>query len=568
MLVGLYIKNIALIDELEVGFAPGLNVLTGETGAGKSIIIDAVNLVLGGRADRELVRSGCDKAIVEAVFEISSNKAAIDVIEELGFEAEDGVVMLSRELFATGRSVCRISGRMATAGLVKQISETLIDVHGQHEHQSLLNPSRHLAFLDAFAGEEAEKAIERTRQAYVEHEAVIKRLKSDFGTEAERERLMDMLKWQVDEISAARLFKGEEQELVSQLKLLRNGEAIISALTSAYDDLYASDASSMSLLRASAASMEGIASFSEEYEEIVKKLDESFYILEDAAAGLRTMKSSFDYDPALLEEAETRLDVISKLKRKYGGSEEAVLEFFEEVKARLDELENSAETLKKLTKERERLKVDLFEASRDLSLIRRKVAKTLSGKVVEQLKDLGISKAKFEVRFEDMPDAKTAQYTANGFDTAEFMLSANAGEPVRPLAKVASGGEMSRIMLALKNIGAAMNATPVMVFDEIDAGISGKIAHAVSYKMIEISRARQVICVTHLPQIACAADVHYLIEKNDEKGVVKTRLYSLDENGRISEIARLTSGAEISETGKTHAKELLNKANAYKSSIL
>lgn len=567
MLLSLYIKNIALIDTLEVGFSPGLNILTGETGAGKSIIIDAVNLALGERADRELVKAGSEKAAVEAVFDIAGNEQAALTLSELGFEAEDGLLPLARELYANGRSVCRVCGRIVTSTILKQVSETLIDVHGQHEHQVLLNPSRHRTFLDAFAGNDALAALKEVGTLYERHREIVAKIEKDYGSDAERERRIDMLKWQINEIKAARLVSGEEAALEIRLKVLRNGENILSALSVAYEALYSGDAASLSQLRTCADSLGRIADLSEEYGGLYGRLDEAYYTLEDAAERLRDLKNGFEYDPSMLEEVETRLNSISRLKRKYGGSEDAAIAYLASAEEELYTLENSAQILEKLKKEERDVFRALYESAAVLSDIRRASSSSLSKAVEEQLRDLGMLSARFEVFFEPAPKQSGAVITRQGFDKAEFLLSANAGEPPRPLAKVASGGEMSRIMLALKNIGAFMHATPVMVFDEIDAGISGKIAQAVAHKMIEISRQRQVICVTHLPQIACAADTHYLIEKKEEESTVKTLLYPLDDEGRKKEIARLTSGERISDAGLVHAAELLKAAGEYKAQL-
>jgi len=561
MLNRLIIRNIALIDFLEVDFADGLNVLSGETGAGKSIIIDSVNLVLGERADRDMIRTGAASAAVEAWF--SDARGVEDILEEQQIEY-NGELVLSRELSASGRNVCRVNGTLVTLGVLKAISDRLVDVHGQHEHQSLLDEKNHIAVLDSFDDAIGQTAAE-VRQAYTDYHEALRRLKSLFGSEGERERRIDILKFQINELKQANITEGEEEELQVQRARLHNAERIMEALSAAYAALYdAEPMNVLSALRDVSRRLSGLSDVDERYGQLAASVDEAYYALEEVADSVRDDMDSALFDPDALERIEDRLALIASLRRKYGDPL-VTGEFLRGLERELEELVNSEELQNELNEKAQALRETLYERCVRLSELRRAAAKRFETLVLQQLHDLGMQSAQFEVRFSDIPGIENAAFTANGFDTVEFYISTNRGEPVKPLRKVASGGEVSRIMLALKTVAADRGGIPTMIFDEIDTGISGRIAQVVAEKLAVISRGRQVVCVTHLPQIASMADRHFLIEKSSDENATHTRLSVLAGEDRTQEIARLAGGG--SGASLAHAAEMLMRASEFKSSI-
>jgi DNA repair protein RecN (Recombination protein N) len=561
MLNRLSIKNIALIDALEVDFTGGMNVLSGETGAGKSIIIDSVNLVLGERADREMIRTGAPSAAVEAWF--SDARGVEDILAEQQIES-DGELVLSRELSASGRNVCRVNGALVTLAVMKAISDKLVDVHGQHEHQSLMNEKNHLAMLDSFDASIGQAAAEaaQARDAYA---AIQKRIKSLFGSEGERERRIDILKFQVNELRQAAIAEGEEDELIAQRTRLNAAERIMEALSAAYETLYeAEPVSALSALRDVSRRLSGIADVDARSGDMAAKVDEAYYTLEEVASAVRRGMDEALFDPDALERIEDRLALIVSLRRKYGdplvtGAYLAGLE------QELDDLLGSAALLSELNAKEQAQREALYARCKALSEMRRAAAQRFEALVTRQLHDLGMGDACFKVRFAPLPDIGDAVFSADGLDMVEFYISTNRGEPTKPLRKVASGGEVSRIMLALKTVSADRGGIPTMIFDEIDTGISGHIAQVVAEKLAVLSRGRQVVCVTHLPQIASMGDRHFLISKASDETATRTSLTALDGDGRVREIARLTGGG--SGASLMHAAELLAQASAFKTSI-
>jgi DNA repair protein RecN (Recombination protein N) len=561
MLSRLFIKNIALIDALDVEFAEGLNVLSGETGAGKSIIIDAVNLVLGERADRELIRTGAPSAAVEAWF--SDIRGVDDILEEQQIEADDELV-LSRELSASGRNVCRVNGTLVTLAVLKALSDRLVDVHGQHEHQSLLSEKNHIAMLDSF-DEAIGKAAADVSEAYNTYSAVLKRIKTLFGSEGDRERRIDILKFQINELKQAAVTEGEEEELILQRTRLNAAERIMEALTAAYEVLYdAEPINVLSALKDANRRLTGIADVDARYDDMAAKVDEAYYTLEEVASAVRHEMNEEMFDPDALERIEERLALIAVLKRKYGDPL-ITGDYLRGIEQEFTDLLDSDALLKELTSKAQTLKEQLYGHSIRLSEMRRNTAKRFDKLIMQQLADLGMGDASFEVWFAELPSINDAVFSPEGIDTVEFYISTNRGEPLKPLRKVASGGEVSRIMLALKTVAADKGGIPTMIFDEIDTGISGRIAQVVAEKLSGISRGRQVVCVTHLPQIASMADRHFLITKHSDETTTRTYLAALDGTGRIKEIARLTGGD--SEASLAHASEMLQRADHFKTSI-
>ena len=560
MLQRLIIHNVALIEKLDVEFFEGFNVMTGETGAGKSIIIDSVNLVIGERANRELIKHGADKATVQAIFTFNHNERVASLCESLGVEDAEDTLILSRELSSSGKNACRANGTLVTLTALKSLSDCLIDVHGQHEHQSLLDVQRHIDILDAFALEELREQKAIVAEQYAAHHATNKRMLKGFLSEQERMRRIDILKFQIGEINAARLEPGEDIILAEERLLLSNSEQIIRSIEEGYRCLTEEDGGALPNAKRASHSILNIASFSEQYESIHTRLENAYYDLEDISLSLRDAKNSFEYDPSRLDEIEKRLDIIQMLKRKYGASIEDILSFAKKCEEELFEIESEAELRERLEKERgEHLKT-FRDAAGKLYLLRRKAADKFEKLVLEQLKDLGLQRANFSVQIEHDSEA----ISANGSDAIEFYLSTNAGEPLKPLSKVASGGEMSRIMLAFKTIVAAIDGIDTLIFDEIDTGISGRVASVVGEKMLSIAGSRQVVCVTHLPQIAAMADHHYLVKKSMAEESTTTSLILLDEQQRRHEVARIMGTSEESQLALEHAGELIRAAKQLK----
>lgn len=562
MLNRLVIKNIALIRELELDLSNGMNVLSGETGAGKSIIIDSVNLVLGERADRELIRTGASKAVVEAWFgDVKKSVKNILLAQEI--ESEQDLV-LSRELSATGKNVCRVNGSLVTLTILKTISDELVDVHGQHEHQSLLNEKNHIAMLDSVDSRIDMAKIDFEKD-YVEYTAVRKKLKALFGNDGDREHRIDILQFQIDEILQANITQGEEQDLLAQKKRLNEVENIMDALSAAYESLYESESSNvLALLKNTSKRFQSIGYVDKRYEEIAESIDEAYYSLEEIAVSIRDEMDECSFDSGTLEEIEERLALINTMTRKYKDPF-VTGEYINNAEQELADLVDSEKLVYELTEKAKKQKVELYEKSVLLSNLRRDAAKVFEKKVMRQLMDLGMSAVSFFVHFQQMQDIDDCAFFKNGMDTVEFYISTNKGEPKKPLKKIASGGEVSRIMLALKNIAADKGGIPTMIFDEIDTGISGKMAQVVAEKLQSISRGRQVICVTHLPQIASMADKHYLISKESDETSTQTFLRPLVEQERIREIARLAGGD--SSVTQEHAKEMIERAKKFKTTI-
>ncbi len=568
MLQRIEIHHIALIDEAMVEFAPGLNVLTGETGAGKSILIDALNLVLGVRADRELIQADCPKAVVEAVF-VDSVHACDALLEELGID-KDITLTLSRELFVNGRNVCRINGTLVNNAALQQISARLIDIHGQHEHQSIFNAQLHIELLDAFGGRDIAEAKSVMQQDLSSLRACMREL-SQYGAEhGERERRLDILRYQYDEISNAKLQIDEDTVLQRQRILMNNSQRIADAFILVEQSLYNEHNGIQDMLRAICHELRAIAPFDDAYQTLAAEFDELFYSLENATDSFQKKQQLLDFDADQAEEISKRLDEIQMLKRKYGGSIEAVLASAQTMEDEIFRLANATERIQTLEEEKSRILQRLYLQCTRLHDVRILAAERFRGCVTKELEDLGMSRVRFDVSYAPIPDRPVedvAQYHQNGLDHVEFMLSANPGQPLRPLSRIASGGEASRIMLALKNIAAQLDGIDCLIFDEIDTGLSGNMAHVVAQKMAVISRTRQVLCVTHLAQLASMADTHFLIEKHADKDVTKTTVTQLNEQSRALEVARLVGGQGESGHGLAHAKEMISQANSFKRSI-
>ncbi|HCH92538.1 MAG TPA: DNA repair protein RecN [Clostridiales bacterium] len=562
MLCQLSIENIALIDKLELELKNGLNILSGETGAGKSIIIDSLNFVLGERADKSLIRFGTDKASVEAVFEDYLTPAVKDCLDDLGIEAED-VLILRRKMSADGKNECRINGRISTLSALKSLTELLVDIHGQHEHQSLLKSTNHIKLLDKL-GEKKIATVKGEVEKDFDDYTSLKKEFSRFGNADERERKLDILSFQIDEIEKADVKEGEEDELLSARKRIRNMEKIISALEGAKNLLDGYDSQSVSASIKNANSLlNTISSYDENIAPIVDRLDSCKVEITDISETLSDMLQKLDFDSRSAEQIEERLEVVRTILRKYGGSYESLQRFYEEATKEAQTLSNATERVDQLEKEIKVAAEKLLASAKKLSQERRKIADKFEKDITKELCDLGMGGSTFKVEIETTDDVD--QISANGADSVEFMISPNVGEPLKPLAKIISGGEMSRFMLAFKNILAGVDDIGTMVFDEIDTGISGNISQVVSEKMCNISRARQVIAVTHMPSLASMADNHYLISKSTENGKTLTHVDLLEDD--TDEVARLIGGNDYSIYAVPHAKEMKANAQRYKDSL-
>ena len=562
MLQSLYLENIALIEKLGIELFPGFNVLTGETGAGKSIIIDAVNFVLGERTSRDLIRNGAARAKVEAVFNLNEGDAAFAALDALGIECDGNELILSRELSAAGRNACRVNGTLVPVASLKSVSDTLVDIHGQHEHQALLDAENHISYLDAYCHAESLPIIEKIDAIVSRRNELMLKRNSGFASEREREREMDMLRYQIEEIASANLEVGEEERLSAEKTVLLNAERIRTALETAHMALSgAEEGSAVSAIDTARRSMRDIAALNKDYEALGDKIEELYYAAEDISFVLRDTSENVESDMQRLEEIEQRLKLISDLKRKYGRTVEDVIDFGKDAGTKLNELENAEALAAELDAKLDKLKAEYNVAADELSKVRRAAGERLKRDVLNELKDLGMAKAMFDVA---LSDASGGEPRKGGRETAEFMLSANPGEPLKPLEKVASGGELSRIMLCFKSIFADNDRVPTLIFDEIDTGISGRTAAVVGEKMLGIAKKHQVICVTHLAQIAALAEAHLMVRKYDDGKNTFVETRQLNEEEKVQRIAQMMDGESDSPSALTHARELIARADKIK----
>lgn len=557
MLESLHIENIAVIESADLELGDGFNVLTGETGAGKSILIDSINLVLGERVSRDIIRSGAEAGHVSAVFRGISAPAR-ESLRSLGYEY-DGELLIQRDISADGRGACRISGRPATVSIVRSVGRLLVNIHGQHENQALLSTERHLHYLDEFAENGgAFSAYGEAYRAYRDAQSALSSVRMD---EAEKARRTDLLRYQIDEIEAAQLAPGEEEDLRARKLRLDNAEKIASAASEARAMLSGGEDSSgaQELLSRAGDALEGLSSVLPEMQGLSERLRNLAYETEDCAEELRGYLDDGEYDPRELERIEERMDLIFRLGRKYGGSVEEILEYRKRSHAELGQIEHAEEREAELSKRLKEAKKELFARGGVLSARRKKAAEEMSARIREELAFLNMPGVAFCVQFEDLPEPGP-----NGLEEAEFLISPNPGSPARPLAKIASGGEISRVMLAIKTVLARGDDIDTLIFDEIDTGVSGGAAQRIGEKLRQVSKDRQVVCVTHLAQIASQADRHVLIEKQIENGKTYTRLRMLDTRGREQELARIIAGTDITEKTLQTAAEMLSLAQKRK----
>ena len=572
MLLQLSIHHLALINDMTIDFEPGMNVMTGETGAGKSIVVDAVNLVLGERADRDLITNGEMKARVEAVFDIADNEKVKSLLNELALTGDDDVASISRELTSSGRNICRINGTIVPLQTLRQVSAQLLDIHGQHEHQLLLDSKNHIGYLDEYAADEIQPLLEQNQHAYTTWKQTAQKLSRLRKSVAEREQRIDMLRFQLEELRNAHLTAGEEEDLERQKVFYRNAGKIMAAFDEScalLSDGIDGGSSAVDMLRDGVRALEPVASLDARYETVYARLDGLCYEVEDAARDLRDLREDMDYDGEEAERVESRLDLLRRLNRKYGASTQDMLRYQDKIEAELGELEDSDEAAEKLEKEYRQQTHILEEISMKLTHAREEAARRFEKAIVEQLRELGMKNARLSMAFAPLEEGERIRdrFSALGTDRIEMMFCANLGQPLKPLARVASGGELSRIMLALKNLSAQKPGIPrSMVFDEIDTGISGRTAQVVAEKMSQIGDHHQVICVTHLPQIAAMADNHYVIEKSTKDNRTISNITQLSYDESVNEISRMLGGSVITDAVISNAKELKNMAQLAKKS--
>jgi DNA repair protein RecN (Recombination protein N) len=564
MLLQLNIENFALIEKLTISFEEGFNVLSGETGAGKSILVDAINYVLGSKFSKDFIRTGESKTFVEAIFTIENNRVT-EILDSLGIEYED-LVIISRETFNTGRSIIKVNGKSIIVTSLKLISNVLLDIHGQHENQNLLDHSKHIFYLDYFCGNEINKHLEEFSVSYNKLNEINQRIQGLNGNDGEREKLINYLKYQIDEINSAKLKENEDIELQERVEVLTHAEKISNALQKTYSTLYEGNEEAQSiydLLGISIKDLNSVQSYYEKIKNISKGLEDAYYILEQSISEIRSIKDDVYYDPDELSSINNRIYDISKLKKKYGENIEAILNYRNKLQNEYDELINSGELIEKLQLDKNATYNQCIKIGKQIHELRIKASQVLEKKIMSELAYIGLEKSVLviEVNFEE-------KLNENGCDKVQFTISTNPGEPLKPLEKVASGGELSRIMLALKTVFVDRDKIPTVIFDEIDTGISGRIAQRVAEKMFLISTNHQVFCVTHLPQIASMSDYHYLVYKEVKNDKTFTIVNKLDEKEKSYEVAKMIGGSDVTNITLENSKELIKMGENTKKNIL
>jgi DNA repair protein RecN (Recombination protein N) len=562
MLLELSVKHLAVIEEVRVSYQTGFHVFTGETGAGKSILIDALSLAIGGRASADLVRHGYDVATIEALFDVPTAHPVHGILRENGVNASDEEpLFVRREVTAAGRSTARVNGQLVTMATLKAIGESLVNIHGQHEHQSLLRVDRHLEWLDAYGGSTVASVKQAYKGIYTTYMEVKGQLDHLQQSGKQALQMADLYRFQWEEIEAAALKPGEDEWLQEEKRRLSNAERLYSAASDGYESLYGNK-QSLELVSKAVQRLSDIAKYDPTIlSPLLEQMQSAYYQLEDAAYQLRDYRESIEFNPDKLETIEQRLQTLHALKRKYGESAEDIITYAAKIKTELDTLDNQEELITELTKRLADLEKELRVKAQALSQARHAASQRLSAQLMEHLKDLHMERTRFEVVLRSGEGA----WRADGWDHAEFMIAPNPGEPLRGLAKIASGGELSRIMLAMKSIFASVDQVPVLIFDEVDTGVSGRAAQAIAEKMARLANRVQVFAITHLPQVACMADAHYAIEKKVRGDRTFTEVTALDLGSRTEELARMLGGVEVTDTTLKHAQEMLALAESRKS---
>lgn len=558
MLELLHIENIAIIEAADIEFAPGFNALTGETGAGKSIVIDSLSAVLGQRTSRELIRTGAEKAFVSAAF----SGTVPELTETLGIQPEaDGTLLLQREIQTDGKNVCRVNGRPVTVGQLRALGARLLNIHGQHDGQQLLDEEQHIVYLDSFGRVET-LAITYAKK-YKDFTDIRRQIGALQMDEAEKARRVDTLQYQIEELRRAKLTPGEEEELTARRGMLRNAEKFLDAVAGADYALNGDDSGggALSALRQAQDALGGVRHLDDAFGQLYERLGEAYSEVYDIAATVEDKRGELDVSPGELDRVESRMDLLYRLKKKYGATVEDMLDYQARCEAELAQIEDAGDTLARLEQALSKAEKEARQAAQALSDARKAAADRLTAQILTELQQLDMGKIRFAVDFAEKP------LDSDGMDTVRFLMSANVGEELRPIHKIASGGELARIMLAMKNVLSEQDHVGTMVFDEVDTGVSGRAAQKVAEKMARISRRKQVLCVTHLPQLAAMADTHFSVEKGERGGRTYTEVRRLDREQRRQELARLTGGSHVSQTMLDGAEELLVQAEKFRAEL-
>lgn len=565
MLSKLAIKNVALIESAEIEFSNGLNVLSGETGAGKSVILDSVNFVLGAKADKAMIRHGQDECMVKAEFCLSEDSKAVAALRELDIDS-DGEIIISRRYTLTGKNSIKINGATVTASMLRAVTDHLVDVHGQSEHFFLLKESNQLKMLDDVTGKPLKEKKEILRARLDEKKQILQQISLLGGDEKERSRRLDVLKFQIEEINAVDLQEGEEEELTAKRNKMNNLERLISVLTEAKECM-SGENGALDCIRYAKRTVGAIANLGEEYDGLYGRLENVFLDVEDLAESISDLGDELYFDAGEAEKIENRLDTIKDLKRKYGANKREIDEYLQAICKEYELLSDCEGQYTALTEKLQKTEDKIYQICQEITLLRKEHGEGFCQRVTNQLKTLNIASAQFEIQFTEYSKDNVGEATINGLDNICFLFSANAGEPMKPLGKIISGGEMSRFMLAVKTQLSSVNEICTYIFDEIDAGISGKTAKVVGEKFADIAKHTQIIAVSHLAQIAVMSDCEYLIEKKEEQGKTYTTIRHLNNTEQVEEIIRLLGGDVKDEFAFKHANELLKQAKEYKSTL-
>lgn len=556
MLLELSIENFAIIKQLYLTFHKGMTALTGETGAGKSIIIDAMGLLAGGRGSTDYIRQGKQKCVLEGLFELPKHSSFKVLLDDLGIDQRDELLIIQRDITSSGKSICRVNGRIVTLGNLKKIGAYLVDIQGQNEHQDLLQAEKHLQLVDSFGSQSFKDQLADYQKKYDAYRELEKRVRAIQENEQSYIQRIDMLNFQKKEIEEAGLQINEEEKLVEERDKLANFQKIVDAFAKSHEILAGESGNSLDGIGEAAQEIQEVAYLDKEYEQINENVQNAYYLLQDAAGEVSNILDQMELDEGRLEEVNARLEVIRQLKRKYGESIAAVLSYDEKISAELEQVDVTGNKLEEMQAALDQKHQNVWEIAESLHTQRKQIAQKLEKDILQELSDLYLENTQFEVRFFE----EKKELNRNGLDQLEFYLTTNPGEPLKPLAKVASGGELSRMLLALKSIFSKAQEKTSIVFDEVDTGVSGRVAQAIAEKISGIAYGSQVLCITHLPQVAAAGDYQYLISKEVQSGRTKTTVQEIDTTERVQEIARMLSGAEITDLTMENAKEMLTQA--------